>query len=560
MGQGQSSSREGGGVSANDEAKTDYYELLSVDRSATDEEIKKAYRRKALELHPDRNYGNVETATSLFAQVQSAYEVLSDPQERAWYDSHRDAILFGQDSSTGDSYSYDSKMTTTDDVLKLFMKFNPRMDFSDAPSGFFGGLRETFDRLAQEEAVACKWEGLDPVFYPSFGSKDDPYDDIRPFYSVWGGFSTQKSFSWKDVHRYSEAPDRRVRRLMEKENKRLRDEAIREFNDAVRSLAAFVKKRDPRYKATVQSEAERQKSLRDAAAAQAARSRAAYEAKLQDHVVPEWAQTTEDPNTFVYESEEEESYDHFECVVCRKTFKSEKQFEAHERSKKHLKAVKQLRWEMGVQDKQFRLQSYNSTSAGTSRSASPGIPISIVSPENTDQIDLPKKSPPVHSHPNSDDDEEEEEGKEEEEEGEDMLFTSHTSPTALSTSDASREDIPPPADRQPLVASTDATAESEDGDELEDIQDSIAAATISSKTGAADVLLASKLGKAKQKRAKKLAAQASLEEQVSAFRCARCQAPFPSKTKLFNHINELNHAQPLPNSKLGKMSKKGSRR
>jgi len=92
--------------------KTCYYEVLEVDRHATDDEcdplatpdskstdpsdrIKKAYRRKALELHPDRNYGDVDNATMKFAEVSSAYEVLSDPQERAWYDSHRESILRG---------------------------------------------------------------------------------------------------------------------------------------------------------------------------------------------------------------------------------------------------------------------------------------------------------------------------------------------------------------------------------------------------------------------------------------------------------------------------------
>src|SRR5438034_2398411 len=184
-------------------------------------------------------------------------------------------------------------MTTVDDLVKLFIKFGPRMAFSDSPSGFFGGLRETFDQLAREEALACRWEGLERIDYPSFGNRDDEHDDIRPFYMVWAGFATKKSFSWKDAYRYSEAPDRRVRRLMEKENKRLRDEAIREFNDTVRSLVAFVKKRDPRCKPNAQSDADRQKSLRDAAAAQAARSRAANEAKLQDHVVPDWAQSHE---------------------------------------------------------------------------------------------------------------------------------------------------------------------------------------------------------------------------------------------------------------------------
>ncbi|KAB8254013.1 hypothetical protein BDV32DRAFT_22569 [Aspergillus pseudonomiae] len=358
MGQTHSSnSHEGPGstLTQPEEKKVDYYELLQVERNASGDEIKKAYRRRALELHPDRNYGNVEAATRLFAEVQSAYEVLSDAQERAWYDSHRDVFLGSDGKPEGADYSYDTRMTTSDDVLKLFSKFSPRMDFTDAPTGFYGALRETFARLALEETMACRWENITCIQYPTFGNCDaDPEEVVRPFYAAWGSFSTKKSFAWKDVYRYSEAPDRRVRRLMEKENKRLREDAIREFNEAVRSLVAFVKKRDPRYKSNAQNESQRQEFLRQSAAAQAAKSRAANQAKLRDHVMQDWAKAESLDEESSDTSEDEVEY--FECVACHKTFKSHNQFEAHERSKKHIKAVKQLRREMRAQNEELDLK------------------------------------------------------------------------------------------------------------------------------------------------------------------------------------------------------------
>lgn len=260
--------------------------------------------------------------------------------------------------------------------MGLMGRFTTSVPFTDAPNGFYGILQTTFENLAAEEDSAGEWQGLDPVQYPEFGGADDDYEDIvKPFYRVWINFSTQKTFSWRDAYKSSDAPDRATRRVIDKENKRLRDEGIREFNDAVRALVAFVRKRDPRFIPNSQTEADRQKILRDAAAAQAARSRAANQAKLNQHTVPDWAKADghgqEEEDLFSESSESE--VEHIECVVCNKTFKSEKQYETHEKSKKHTKAVYALQKEMRKENKRLNLEDPSSSVPTTPTEALDGL-------------------------------------------------------------------------------------------------------------------------------------------------------------------------------------------
>ena len=103
----------------------DYYELLRVSRDAGEEEIKKAYRKVALEYHPDRNAGSRE-AEERFKEVTEAYEVLRDPQKRARYDRYGKEGLRGQ-GGFGSGFDFS-------DALEIFMR-----DF-----GGFGGFESLF--------------------------------------------------------------------------------------------------------------------------------------------------------------------------------------------------------------------------------------------------------------------------------------------------------------------------------------------------------------------------------------------------------------------------------
>jgi DnaJ homolog subfamily A member 5 len=93
-----------------------YYELLEVDKDVDDDTLKKSYRKMALRFHPDKiaQTGLDETeAKTKFQLIQQAWEVLSDPQERAFYDRHRDQILRGSHANYEDDRQAKFRNSTT---------------------------------------------------------------------------------------------------------------------------------------------------------------------------------------------------------------------------------------------------------------------------------------------------------------------------------------------------------------------------------------------------------------------------------------------------------------
>ncbi|KAF2738342.1 DnaJ-domain-containing protein [Polyplosphaeria fusca] len=534
------------------EVKTSYYELLGVERTATEDELKKAYRKKALELHPDRNFGDVERTTALFSDIQSAYEVLSDPQERAWYDAHEGDILRGGEGGAEAHYEHNMRSTTADDIARMMGKFRGSTKYTDAPDGFFGFLRDFFEQLVKEEEHAANYEGVDVPVYPFFGHKDDTYDDVvRSFYAVWSGFSTRKSFAWKDIYRMSEAPDRRIRRLMEKENQRLRDAGIREYNDAVRTLILFVRRRDPRYTPNTQTEEQRAKAQRDAAKAQAARSRAAQAAKLQEAAIPSWA-TAREPEELV-EDEEEEEVHHYECEVCKKTFKSDAQFEAHEKSKKHQKAVSAVKRKMHKENAMFNLDR-EAQASGVVKPMS-GDEASGDAEAGSYDDDIENLADSVDGLGLEDGDGHERSSLDGESETEEAhapaASTAQTSSAPETDDDDDDDEYASRSDIEARLAGFRNT------DELSTAATSLP--ETSPETEAAASVDGPKLGKAAQKRAKKAAKQAEQTEESAQHKCNSCNKDFSTKNQLFQHLKDFpKHAalKPATGGGGGKRGKK----
>ena len=413
--------------------KTCYYELLGVEATATDSELKKAYRKKALQLHPDKNPHDTEGANARFALVRSAYEVLSDPQERSWYDAHKSQILRDEDDFSA-SDAPEEMVIPSISVQELLRYFNPSLfaQIDNSLSGMYNVAGRLFERLAAEEVTHGKYQRLpkfdlymddsanvnaldeNVLLYPRFGNSHTDYANvIRNFYNTWSNFLTVKSFNWVDEYRYSAAPDRRTRRLMEKENKRARDAARKEYNETVRKFVGFIKKRDPRVKKGAdQIESNRKRMQRENLERQAKEQKIQRMAEISNHTVQDWQemdlQELEELEAILreeYNFESDETTDsefdefedninenYYECFVCNKNFKSKNQFETHENSKKHKEMVELLKEEMrqegielGIDKDDIDLSEFETASSGESGNESTNMPYEEIS-SNVDEL------------------------------------------------------------------------------------------------------------------------------------------------------------------------------
>lgn len=320
-----------------------HYEVLNVGRDADDGEIKSAYRKLALKWHPDKNLENNEFAKEQFQLVQQAYEVLSDKHERAWYDRHREQILCGSNSDFQDNSL---------DVFQYFCSCFK--GYGDDEDGFYAIYRNVFEKVAKEDMDFME-DKEEFCQIPSFGNSQTDYENVAKFYAFWSNYATKKSYVWLDPYNVTDIRDRRYLKAVEKENKKVRQQAKKERNEEIRNLVAFVKKRDKRVQDQKKQLEQKQldnKKKREQLKRQ--KKLARMEELNNSSEQPEWAKfdnfksELEDLEKNLAEefgdfsnSEDDfvENINNLYCIACNKLFKTPKAFENHESSKKHKENV-----------------------------------------------------------------------------------------------------------------------------------------------------------------------------------------------------------------------------
>jgi len=282
------------------------------------------------------------SAAEKFKELNASYETLTDATERRWYDDHRDDILAGRDlndSSSEDEVNVRKGTRLKKREVNLWPYFNSNaFDGFDGPQGFYAVYGDAFRQVEESEERSSD----EPEMRCDFGDASTEWEAVKAFYDKFVDFQSQRSFSAYDKYRASTDEGRRMRRAVDQENARFRRQAKSAYQDMVRQLASFCRKRDPRVKQRMDEVARDREAKR--AQAEALKLR-----KRQENLEARHKWREQGPVDDGYEArqgvtladlddkKEKATTTIFSCAACKKTFKSEKQYANHCLSKAHKK-------------------------------------------------------------------------------------------------------------------------------------------------------------------------------------------------------------------------------
>ncbi|KAL8532562.1 hypothetical protein ACS0TY_008957 [Phlomoides rotata] len=146
----------------------DYYNILKVSRSATEEDLRKSYKRLAMKWHPDKNAVNTKEAEAKFKQISEAYDVLSDPEKRQIYDLYGEEGLKSglhpppkdRDSGYGGGGGGMGFKFSPRDAEDIFEEFFSGLDVDKGKIGGGGGEARLKKAAVMESKLACTLEEL----------------------------------------------------------------------------------------------------------------------------------------------------------------------------------------------------------------------------------------------------------------------------------------------------------------------------------------------------------------------------------------------------------------
>ena len=148
-----------------------YYNILDVPRTATDDDIKKAYRKLAMQFHPDKNPGREKWANEKFKEINEAYGVLGNPDKRKQYDQ------FGTTGDASDVFNSHTTQSTVEDLMRDIGGAGLSYDFLD---GIFGNFTKKRGFSFRQYAT----DGSSRIFFttPDDESMEEPRYSQQPQY------------------------------------------------------------------------------------------------------------------------------------------------------------------------------------------------------------------------------------------------------------------------------------------------------------------------------------------------------------------------------------------